>query len=364
MVVEKSVIVIEPATPQTVYVPVYSPTVVYGAWPYPAYPPVYVPPPPGYVVGTAFMSGLAFATGVAVVGSLWGWARPSWYGGNVNVNVNRYNTINVNRPPINSAVWRPPAGGVGGRPIRPPVGPVGAPGRPVPLPANAIGRPSVQVPASAVNRPAIGNAPGRAGNVQRPGGGQPGTVAGQRPGGSVQGGNAPRPGGANPPVDRAANAPAGETSIVRPLRRSGPPAPSAGSAKARAPTSSAIVARRAGTHSRSSARAMPAAVRAQRQAGQPSARAPNGGARARQSGQVEGVQHDAFGIRCAVCCRSHGAAGDRLRFRHAPLPRKQQRTRPVDFRNARRGSGRFGRCRETGRPEADVSGAGPRRARR
>ena len=91
MVVEKSVIVIEPATPETVYVPVYSPTVVYGTWPYPAYPPVYFPPPPGYVVGTAFLSGLAFATGVAVVGSLWGWARPSWYGRNVNVNVNHYN---------------------------------------------------------------------------------------------------------------------------------------------------------------------------------------------------------------------------------------------------------------------------------
>ena len=66
------------------------------------------------------------ATGVAVVGSLWGWARPSWYGGSVNVNVNRYNNINVNRPPINSPVWRPPPpGGPGGRPIRPPGGPVG-----------------------------------------------------------------------------------------------------------------------------------------------------------------------------------------------------------------------------------------------
>jgi hypothetical protein len=97
VVVEKSVIVIEQASPQTVYVPVYSPTVVYGAWPYPAYPPIYIPPPPGYVVGNAFVAGLAFATGVAVVGSLWGWARPTWYGDSVNVNVNRYNTINVNR---------------------------------------------------------------------------------------------------------------------------------------------------------------------------------------------------------------------------------------------------------------------------
>ena len=212
VVVEKSVIVIEPASPQTVYVPVYSPTVVYGAWPYPAYPPIYIPPPPGYVVGNAFVAGLAFATGVAVVGSLWGWARPTWYGGSVNVNVNRYNTINVNRPPINSPVWRPPSGGVGGRPIRPPGGPVGGPARPVPLPANAIGRPNVKVPGSVVNRPAVGapvqgrpgsGGPAQGGNTTRPGAGQPGGGVGQRPGGPTQGGpaqggNTPRPGAGRP----------------------------------------------------------------------------------------------------------------------------------------------------------------------
>jgi hypothetical protein len=226
VVVEKTTIIIEPASLQTVYVPVYSPTVVYGAWPYPAYPPIYIPPPPGYVAGSAIVAGLAFATGVAVVGSLWGWARPAWYGGSVNVNVSRYNTINVNRPPINSPVWRPPAGGgVGGRPIRPPGGPVGAPARPMPWPANAIGRPNVQVPGSAVNRPVArppaqgGNPPGLgggarpggvggqrpAGSVQapavnppRPGGTQPGGVAGQRPAAPAWGGNPPRPGGVQP----------------------------------------------------------------------------------------------------------------------------------------------------------------------
>jgi hypothetical protein len=239
VVTEKNIVVIEPANTATVYVPVYSPTVVYGTWPYPAYPPVYLQPPPGYVVGTAFVSGLAFATGVAVVGSLWGWARPSWYGGNVNVNVNRYNNINVNRPPINSPAWRPPAG-VGGRPVRPPVGPVGPPARPIPLPANAIGRPNVQVPASAVNRPGgsggtrpsggigggIGggsvNRPpaaaqlpassgpnrtnasgstGQAGGVPRPGGGSPGGLGGQRTGSGVSGNAQNRPlGGAQRPA--------------------------------------------------------------------------------------------------------------------------------------------------------------------
>lgn len=41
-----TIVQIEPANPQVVYVPSYNPTVVYGAWPYPAYPPAYYPPPP------------------------------------------------------------------------------------------------------------------------------------------------------------------------------------------------------------------------------------------------------------------------------------------------------------------------------
>ena len=115
--VESGAIVIQPANPQVVYVPTYNPSVVYGAWPYPSYPPVYYPPPPGYVVGSAFMTGLAFAAGVAVVGSLWGWCGPRWsggygsWGGSVNVNANRYNNINVNRPPLQQGGWRPPAAG-------------------------------------------------------------------------------------------------------------------------------------------------------------------------------------------------------------------------------------------------------------
>ena len=43
--VEKEVIIIESASPQVVYVPTYNPTVVYGAWAYPAYPPYPVYPP-------------------------------------------------------------------------------------------------------------------------------------------------------------------------------------------------------------------------------------------------------------------------------------------------------------------------------
>jgi Protein of unknown function (DUF3300) len=205
--VEKQVIIIEPARPTVVYVPSYNPVVIYGAWPYPAYPPVYLPPPPGFVFGTALVTGIAFATGVAVVGSLWGWAQPGWGRGYVNVNVNHYNNINVNRTQINSNVWKP--NNPGGRPAgltRPPNGPVGQPARPSTLPANAVGRPNVNVPASAVNRPARpagaqSTPPNRAAGVKsdqtntgnRP---NPGQVPANRPSGNAP--PSPRPGTGSP----------------------------------------------------------------------------------------------------------------------------------------------------------------------
>src|SRR4030095_16091502 len=69
VIVEEKIIKIEPASPQVIYVPTYNPTVVYGAWPYPASPP-YSYYPPGYVATTAAFS---FMAGAAV-GAAWGYA--------------------------------------------------------------------------------------------------------------------------------------------------------------------------------------------------------------------------------------------------------------------------------------------------
>ena len=91
----KTVIIIEPAQPETVYVPVYQPTVVYGTWWYPSYPPYYWPPPAYYYPGGAFVAGVIW--GAAVVGIANGlWGGCNWGRGDVNINVNRYNNINVN----------------------------------------------------------------------------------------------------------------------------------------------------------------------------------------------------------------------------------------------------------------------------
>jgi len=83
-----TVIKIEPADPQVVYVPTYNPTVVYGPWPYPAYPPYYYYPP-GYSAGSVFF---AFTIGVVVGNAMWGGCH--WGGGNVYINHNTYNNFN------------------------------------------------------------------------------------------------------------------------------------------------------------------------------------------------------------------------------------------------------------------------------
>ena len=93
-----TVIKIEPADPQVVYVPTYNPTVVYGPWPYPAYPPYYYYPP-GYSAGSVFF---AFTVGVVVGNAMWGGCH--WGGGNVYINHNTYN--NFNKTDIKTGDWQ------------------------------------------------------------------------------------------------------------------------------------------------------------------------------------------------------------------------------------------------------------------
>lgn len=83
-------VVIQPTNPQVVYVPTYNPTVIYGSWAYPAYPPVAYYPP-GYVAGTALLS---FGVGMAVGAALWGGCH--WGSGSITVNNNNFNNFNRN----------------------------------------------------------------------------------------------------------------------------------------------------------------------------------------------------------------------------------------------------------------------------
>jgi hypothetical protein len=85
----KQVIVIEQANPQVVYVPTYSPTVIWGA-PYYPYPPLYYPP---YYGGAWFAWGVGVAIGIGIAG---GWGC-GWGGNNITIN----NNNNFNRNEIN-----------------------------------------------------------------------------------------------------------------------------------------------------------------------------------------------------------------------------------------------------------------------
>jgi len=110
VIVQEKIIIIQPAQPQVIYVPTYSPAVVYGPWWWPAYPPPppFFPPPPG----AAMYGAMAFGAGVAM-GAAWGyaWGNCNWHGGSVNYNVNQNININNNINRNNYAKQYPSGGG-------------------------------------------------------------------------------------------------------------------------------------------------------------------------------------------------------------------------------------------------------------
>jgi hypothetical protein len=100
---EGDIIIVQAANPQVVYVPSYNPTVVYGAWAYPAYPPypVYAYPP-----GAALFT---FTMGVAVGAAWYGnGCHADYHGGTVNID----RSTTINRPAQPGT--RPSGGGAGG----------------------------------------------------------------------------------------------------------------------------------------------------------------------------------------------------------------------------------------------------------
>ena len=106
---EDKIIVIESSSPEVIYVPTYSPTVVYGAgWGYPYwyYPRWYYPPRPGYGM-------VAFGAGIVVGAAIWGGCRWGWGRNNVNININRHNEFN-RKTNINAGRDRVGSGGRGG----------------------------------------------------------------------------------------------------------------------------------------------------------------------------------------------------------------------------------------------------------
>lgn len=89
-------ITIQPASADTVYVPVYNPTVAYGAWPYPAYPPYYFPNDFYDAVPGPFGFGWV---SVAIVVPLWGWEHCDWHRHHIDLDRDRFADLDRHHRP-------------------------------------------------------------------------------------------------------------------------------------------------------------------------------------------------------------------------------------------------------------------------
>jgi hypothetical protein len=111
---EGGVIIIEPPDQDIVYVPVYAPS-VYGAWPYPEYPPDYFPGFfPDAAIGPRGFGWMDFG----IVAPLWGWAGCDWGRHRINIDAGRFGAGNAAQPAIASGVWQHDPSHRGGVPYR------------------------------------------------------------------------------------------------------------------------------------------------------------------------------------------------------------------------------------------------------
>lgn len=200
-----TIIVIEAANPEVIYVPTYYPSVVYGSWGYPYwyYPPMYAPPPAG---GAWF----GFSVGIIWGAAIWG--DCDWNHSDIDIDIEHHNTFidrtesgdrrqqAKDRAAQNQGQWKhEPAHrkGVGYKDSKVAQQYGGAPGQSRVTRDQARGYGD-----RTATRPAGGTVPAQRpagdGAVSRPGGG---TVPSTRPAGD---GAVTRPGGGTVPAQRPA----------------------------------------------------------------------------------------------------------------------------------------------------------------
>jgi len=83
---QQEAILIEPADPRVIHVPVYDPLYVYGPWWYPAYPPYYWYYPPGYGIVGGY---IGFSPGIFIGFDLFSWVWFDWPFHRVHIDIDR-----------------------------------------------------------------------------------------------------------------------------------------------------------------------------------------------------------------------------------------------------------------------------------
>src|SRR5262245_21320144 len=218
---QQTIITVQPANPEVVYVPQYSPAVygpTYAAPPPQPYYPSWWTSPAGVATTGLLSFGAGMATG-ALIGSAFNWGSNDVYvhgggyygGGGYHGNVNVNKNVNVNRQNVNAQKWQfnpehrrgvgyrdqATAKRYGGR------GPAAADNRAARQNARGFGQPGAGAGQGLANRPGAGQGPGN-----RPGAGAAGNRPARPAGG--QAGRSQRPQNvANRPTQRPANRPQG-----------------------------------------------------------------------------------------------------------------------------------------------------------
>ncbi len=103
---EDQEIIIEPVNPEIVYVPVYNPWCVYGAWPYADYPPFYFEPWAGYCVPADYL--IAFGPGFYPFG-FWAWGHFEWRHHLIRIDHDRFQHFRNAHEPVGGTWQHDPA---------------------------------------------------------------------------------------------------------------------------------------------------------------------------------------------------------------------------------------------------------------
>ncbi len=106
-------IVIASANPHVIYAPYYNPAVVYGRWPWRAYPPVYFSPVYFGLGPLAVGVGWAWGPAWPIVPAFWGWYGVNWAtGGAIYVDGGGYSRISYGNAAWGGGNWQHPGGAV------------------------------------------------------------------------------------------------------------------------------------------------------------------------------------------------------------------------------------------------------------